>query len=117
MIAANHVIFLEPCTSPANELQAIGRIRRIGQRKPQYVWKFIMQESVEEKISERTAALSSASHQEKNQHLRKQVQIEDTRKRDYGESKYGDRGILQYKYCLVAMSMVIDISTVQLAWL
>jgi SNF2 family DNA or RNA helicase len=50
LIAANHVFLMEPWWNPAFEHQAIDRIYRIGQKKDVFVWRFICEETIEEKI-------------------------------------------------------------------
>lgn len=59
LTAANHVFFAHPVLqsgsrSPADiETQAIGRARRFGQTRPVNVWRFLSQQTVEEKLEER----------------------------------------------------------------
>jgi len=52
LVAASHVLLLDPWWNPAAEEQAIDRVHRLGQTKPVYVTRFIIQGSVEEKILE-----------------------------------------------------------------
>lgn len=56
---ATHVILLEPVLNPADELQAIGRIHRIGQTKPTVVHKFLVRNTVEESLHEATSSNAS----------------------------------------------------------
>ena len=40
LIEASHVILTEPLLNPAQELQAIGRVHRIGQKKQTFVHRY-----------------------------------------------------------------------------
>ncbi|KAE9531943.1 hypothetical protein AGLY_010145 [Aphis glycines] len=48
---ATRIFFMEPIINKADELQAIGRIHRIGQTKPTFVHHFIIRNSIEENIT------------------------------------------------------------------
>jgi len=50
LTAADYVFLLDPWWNPAVEAQAIDRAHRIGQQRPVFVYKFISQGTVEEKI-------------------------------------------------------------------
>ena len=50
LVKASYVFHLEPWWNPAVENQATDRAHRIGQQKPVQVYRYIMKESVEEKI-------------------------------------------------------------------
>ncbi|XP_035791318.1 transcription termination factor 2-like isoform X1 [Anopheles albimanus] len=50
LVGANHLFLLDPHWNPQLEAQAQDRIYRVGQTKPVYIWKFICQETVEQKI-------------------------------------------------------------------
>ena len=50
LTAADYVFLLDPWWNPAVEAQAVDRAHRIGQQRPVFVYKFITQGTVEEKI-------------------------------------------------------------------
>ncbi|EDQ90124.1 uncharacterized protein MONBRDRAFT_24613 [Monosiga brevicollis MX1] len=50
LTAASHVILVDPWWSPAVEAQAIDRVHRIGQDKPVTIKRYIMRDSIEERI-------------------------------------------------------------------
>ena len=50
LTAADYVIHIDPWWNPAVERQATDRTHRIGQERPVMVYKFIAEETVEEKI-------------------------------------------------------------------
>lgn len=50
IVEATHVLLVEPSVSKAMELQAVGRVHRIGQTKPTFVHRFIIEDTIEEKV-------------------------------------------------------------------
>ncbi|EEA07723.1 helicase [Cryptosporidium muris RN66] len=52
MSVANHIIFVDPLLHEADELQAIGRIVRMGQVKTPHIWRFIIKDSIEQVLIE-----------------------------------------------------------------
>ena len=59
LMAANYCFLLDPATNSAIEEQAIDRIHRIGQTRPVQVKRFIMRDSVEQRVLENRRSLSS----------------------------------------------------------
>lgn len=53
LVNATHVFMVEPLTIPGLDIQAINRVHRIGQTKKTYVHRYIVQDTVEEKIESR----------------------------------------------------------------
>ncbi|XP_015267532.1 PREDICTED: E3 ubiquitin-protein ligase SHPRH isoform X2 [Gekko japonicus] len=50
IIEATQVLLVEPILNPAHELQAIGRVHRIGQTKPTIVHRFLIKATIEERM-------------------------------------------------------------------
>ncbi|XP_043924742.1 E3 ubiquitin-protein ligase SHPRH [Protopterus annectens] len=50
IIEATHVLLVEPILNPAHELQAIGRVHRIGQTRPTFVHRFLIKATIEERM-------------------------------------------------------------------
>ena len=50
LVSASHVLLIEPILNPAQELQAVGRVHRIGQNKPTVVHKFVIKSTIEERM-------------------------------------------------------------------
>lgn len=51
LVEATHVLFVEPILNPASELQAKGRVHRIGQTKPTKVHHFLVRGTIEERMN------------------------------------------------------------------
>ena len=63
LTAADYIFIIDPWWNPAAEMQAISRAHRIGQDKKVFVYRFISEKSIEEKIQllqEKKAALANA---------------------------------------------------------
>lgn len=50
LTVANYIFLMDPWWNPAAEMQAIDRAHRIGQNKPIYATRFIIKDSIEERI-------------------------------------------------------------------
>jgi len=68
LTSASHVFLLDPWWNPATEDQAIDRVHRLGQRRPVVVTRFIIKDSIEERIlelQEKKKKVSPRSYDEK----------------------------------------------------
>jgi SNF2 family DNA or RNA helicase len=62
LTAADYIFIVDPWWNPAAEMQAVSRAHRIGQDKKVFVYRFISEKSIEEKIQvlqEKKAALAN----------------------------------------------------------
>ncbi|MCL4481271.1 MAG: DEAD/DEAH box helicase, partial [Bacteroidetes bacterium] len=62
LTAADYIFIIDPWWNPAAEMQAISRAHRIGQEKKVFVYRFISEKSIEEKIQllqEKKSALAN----------------------------------------------------------
>ena len=64
MREASRVYFLSPVLNPQVEAQAIGRVRRISQKKPVSVETLVLRNSIEEIVLERKTHMSQAEHRQ-----------------------------------------------------
>eukprot|EP00041_Stephanoeca_diplocostata_P035931 m.1285333 g.1285333 ORF g.1285333 m.1285333 type:complete len:982 (-) comp24780_c0_seq32:2645-5590(-) len=79
LTAASHVILLDPWWNPAVEEQAIDRVHRIGQTKRVTVKRFVVRDSIEERIlelQERKRHLARVA-MGKSEHDRRQGRVDD----------------------------------------
>lgn len=63
LIIASHVFLLEPLLNINQELQAVNRIDRIGQTKDTFVHKYVVRETIEEKVLQFQDRMRSFDHQ------------------------------------------------------
>ncbi|KAK9507279.1 hypothetical protein O3M35_007174 [Rhynocoris fuscipes] len=59
IVEATHVFLVEPILNPADELQAAGRVHRIGQTKPTFIHRFVVENTIEERMINLLQGVSS----------------------------------------------------------
>lgn len=62
MREASRIYFISPILNPQVKAQAIGRLRRISQKKPVLVETLVLKDSIDEVILERNEHMSQAEH-------------------------------------------------------
>ncbi|KAJ3320272.1 hypothetical protein HDV06_005416 [Boothiomyces sp. JEL0866] len=68
LVSATHIFLIEPVLQKGVIQQAINRVHRIGQEKETFVWQYVIQDTVEETVSQ-----LQTDEDGKEEHIRKEV--------------------------------------------
>ncbi len=83
LTAGNRMYLLDPAWNPATEFQCFDRIHRLGQSKDVQITKFVMKDSIEERMlalqDKKKELISGAFRQRQTEHQRRQQRIQDIR--------------------------------------
>eukprot|EP01132_Coremiostelium_polycephalum_P000819 gene819-1025_t len=89
LVAASHVFLLDPWWNPASEEQAIDRVYRIGQLRNVFVTRFLIKDSIEErilKLQEYKKNLAQDTLQMKKQIRIEELKIEESQEQQQQQS-------------------------------
>ncbi|AMD20041.1 HCL110Wp [Eremothecium sinecaudum] len=101
LVNASHVFLLDPIINIGDELQAVNRIHRIGQKRETCVWNFIILNTVEENIIKYKSTLERKRLEDQKESMG--IKNEDTLRSVSDEEDLTDSNEIDEKYNLNEM--------------